>query len=191
MPGGKWAFQRTLTSIRGLMEGYAEIVASRTFGSDQLIVWVPRKKNFMRKILPGAIHEERQRALQQLAKFKLRCYGQNCRLSASSSQHVQSLVYEAGLRPEQWRLQCPNCNGQVGPDLDPVMAAPILKRWEELGRPALDNPTASAVFKSATVIKDLNEWIRKSDPSHLELAYLGQQLWPDATKMLDFLMAAA
>ena len=188
---GRWVLQRTLVSVGGLMSGYAEMVALRTPGSDQVIVWVPRSGGFVRRLVPGALHEERQEALRQLANFALRCYGEDCRLALASPQQVQSIVSEAGLRPEQWRLQCPTCGGQIGPDLSPVAAEPIVKRWEETGRPTLDNPAASAAFRSSPGISDLPEWIRKNEPSHLELAYLGQQLWPNAHAMLDFLTAAA
>lgn len=185
---GRWVFQRTLVSVGGLMSGYAEIVAESTPGSDQVIVWVPRSGTLVR-LLPGALNDERQEAIRQLANFALRCYGEDCTLSIGSPQQAQSVISEAGLRPEQWRFQCPLCGGPVGPDLASVAAEPIVNRWKERGSPTLDNPAASAVFRSAPKITDLPDWIRKNDPSHLELAYLGQQLWPDAHAMLESLKA--
>src|SRR2546423_798766 len=80
---GRWLFQRTLATLGGMMAGYAEMVAARTPGADQVVVWVPRS---------GVL---------------------------------------------QW----------------------------------------------------LPVWIAKSEPSHLELAYLGQQLWPDMQTMMKDLRA--
>jgi hypothetical protein len=184
--GGRWIFQRTLISVGGLMAGYAEIAAQNVSSADQIIVWVPRK-GFVRYIFHGIIHKERQEALYQLFGFLLRCYGNNCILKLSSPQQIQSVVSEFGLRPEQWRLSCPSCGGTIGPDLEPVSANKIIRRWQDVGRLPLENPAASAAFKSAPVISNLEDWIKKNNPSHLELAYLGQQLWPDTKSMLDSL----
>ena len=30
---------------------------------------------------------------------------------------------------------------------------------------------------------DLPNWIQESSPTHLELAYIGQQMWPDISTM--------
>jgi hypothetical protein len=110
-------------------------------------------------------------------------------MKLGSPQQVQSVVSEFGLRPEQWRLSCPSCGGTIGPDLEPVSADKIIRRWEEVGRLPLENPAASAAFKSAPVISNLEDWIKKNNPSHLELAYLGQQLWPNTKSMLDSLFS--
>src|ERR1700720_590858 len=42
---GIWVFQRTLVSVGGFMPGYAELAAARLSVSDQVIVWVPRKRS--------------------------------------------------------------------------------------------------------------------------------------------------
>lgn len=173
-----------------MMSGFAELVAAHTPGSDQVIVWVPRS-NVLARLLPGALHQERQEALGQLANFDLRCYGEDCTLSIGSPQQAHSVVSEDGVRPEQWRLQCPTCGGPVGPDLALLASEPIIDRWKKRGRPTMDNPGASAAFRSAPDITDLPGWVVKNDPSHLELAYLGQQLWPDAHAMLESLKAGA
>lgn len=186
---GRWVFQRTLTSLGGMMEGYAKLVAARTPGTDQVIVWVPRATH-LRSLRQGALHEERDDAIRQLCCLALQCYGDDCAIAQSSPQQVRSLVDEHGIPPEQWRLQCPKCGGVVGPDLEPVTAHPLIKKWLALDRPLLDNPAASAAFKSAAAVDDLPAWIAKNDPSHLELAYLGQQLWPAIEDMLRDLGAA-
>jgi hypothetical protein len=185
---GRWVFQRTLTTLGGLMEGYAEMVAARTRGADQVIVWVPRLA--MLRLLPGALHEEREAAIQQLSLIPLRCYGNDCAVEVTSVQDTRRYVVENGVPPERWRLECPVCHDVVGPDLESVVAHPIITQWRAIGQPALDNPIASAAFASATNIDDLPSWVAQNDPSHLELAYLGQQIWPGIRSMLEHLQAA-
>ena len=185
---GRWVFQRTLTSLGGMMEGYAELVATRTPGADQVIVWVPRATH-LRNLRQGALHEERDDALRQLCRLTLRCYGDDCTVARSSPQEVRSVVDERGIPPEQWRLQCARCRGVVGPDLEAITSHPLITKWLSLGRPPLDNPAASAAFKSAAAVDDLPAWIAKNAPSHLELAYLGQQLWPTIENMFTALGA--
>lgn len=187
---GRWIFQRTLVSVGGLMAGYAELVASRTPGSDQVIVWVPQGGGLIRRIVPGILERERQRALNKLSSFSHRCYGAECSLDIITPQQAQSLLHEFHVDPAQWRLGCPSCSGQVGPNLEVVSAGPILERWDQLYRPPLDNPVASATFKAAPQVSDLERWVSDNDPSHLELAYLGQQLWSDTGEMLQYLASA-
>jgi hypothetical protein len=173
------------------MAGYAELVAARTPGADQVIVWVPSSTGLLRSLAAGSLYKETQDAIAGLLEFVLRCYGDDCALSSGSTQHVQGLVSEFGQRPERWRLQCPTCGGAVGPDLQPVTTDLIITRWRQVGSPILDPPTASAAFRSATPISDLPNWIQRSDPSHLELAYLGQQMWPSAAAMMKYLASVA
>jgi hypothetical protein len=187
----RWVFQRTLVSVGGLMAGYAEMAASQVSIADQVIVWVPRSTGLVGTLLNGTLHHECQAALSELVAFTLRCYGNDCPLTLSSTQHVQSVITEIGHRPARWRLQCPTCAGQVGPDLAPVATGSILSRWNSVGRPPLENPAASATFRSAAPISDLADWVQKNEPSHLELAYVGQQLWPDARTMLESMGAGA
>src|SRR5262249_47273354 len=98
---------------------------------------------------------------------------------------VRAAVREEGIRPEDWRLVCPTCGKVAGADLAPVRPEPIVKRWLAVGKPPLDNPAASAAFRSAPIVQDLPAWLAKSEPSHLELAYLGQQMWPTIRDMLE------
>lgn len=186
----RWVFQRTLISVGGMMAGYAEIEPSQVSVAGQIIVWIPPRGGFLRGLMPSALHSERNEALHQLAAFILRCYGKDCPLTIAYVQQAQSVVADASLRPAQWRLQCPTCVGKVGPSLEVVNAKTIIQRWEAVGRPCLENPGASAVFSAAAPIKDLPAWVGKNDPSHLELAYLGQQLWADLHTMMAALSSA-
>ena len=70
------------------------------------------------------------------------------------------------------------------PDISKINAKLILKRWEEVGRPNIDHPAASRTTKSVGLIGNLDEWIRIYEPNLHELAYVGQQLWPDYADFL-------
>jgi len=175
MRDGRWVFQRTLITVGASMSGVAEMAAERVLGSDQVIVWVPPLGK------PRGRQEELE-ALRQLAMMRLRCYGEDCNLSSTP---VTKCVGQTGGGPEGWRLSCPHCAEVVGPDLEPVIAERIVARWEEAGRPALEDSGACSLFASTPAINDLRAWLAKNDdPSNLELAYLGQQMWPDIVSML-------
>jgi hypothetical protein len=157
--------------------------------SQQIIVWVPIRRLPILSLLPSAIHRERQMTLGELRRFKLVCYALECDQPkpGSSSQGITPAlaIQESGLQPDQWLLLCPSCGTKVGPDIDNVSAAPIVRRWESLGRPPLEHPWADpTVVRSGAPITDLPRWIEDLHPSHLELAYLGQQMWPDIAAML-------
>lgn len=171
----RWLFQRTLTSV-GTMAGYAELAASEVATANQIIVWVPPRRMF--GWAPSStIHLERQQALAQLGVLSMRCYGNECNLNFDQPLAIRTIIYERGIKPEQWSLICPLCGGIVGPNLEPVTADGVIRRWNKVGKPALENPCASALFKSAAAVSDLPAWILSNTPSHLELAYLGQQMW--------------
>src|SRR5882724_11472027 len=145
---GRWLFQRTLVSVGGMMSGFAELVAARVPSAQQIIVWVPPRRWLFDRWSLVSIHTERQRALAQLSELSLRCYGNECDLKLDNSFAVRTLVHENGLKPEQWYLICPGCGGIVGPDLSLVNPTGIIRRWNKVGKPALENPAASAMFKS-------------------------------------------
>ena len=187
----RWVFQRTLTTISGLYEAVAE---SETFfvpESDKIIVWVPGRRGIVTWFATESLHRERELALGQLARLRLRCYGKRCGIAPKSLAAAKAVVHESGVHPEDWRLSCPQCGGRVGPDLGCIGREPIIARWNSVGRPELENPAAGATFSSVGTIPDLPEWIQKNDPSHLELAYVGQQMWTEISVMLDELASAA
>jgi hypothetical protein len=98
---------------------------------------------------------------------------------------ASSLVREHGVQPDHWLLICPLCGASVGPDLGVISRDAIVARWEAVGRPALENPGAGAGIRSAAAVTDLPAWIAQLDSSPFELAYLGQQIWPDILSMLQ------
>jgi hypothetical protein len=56
---------------------------------------------------------------------------------------------------------------------------------ELLGRPPPEKPWTDPTFaRSEAAITDLPKWIDDLQPSHIELAYLGEQMWPDIVAML-------
>jgi len=67
----------------------------------------------------------------------------------------------------------------VAPDLRGLDTELILEQWERLGRPVLENPGAAPDIVSIRPIDDLRHWIDFHQPMANELAYVGQQLWPD------------
>jgi hypothetical protein len=183
---GRWVFQRTLVSVGGMLEVYAGLSALVST-ADEIIVWVPKRRGIMYWLGTSALHDERRLALNQLADLRMRCYGDDCPMMPQSVSAAKSLVDEAGVYPERWHLICPSCTGQAGPDLECVQAGPIIERWNALAKPVVENPAASAAIRSVRAITDLAKWVKGSQPSHLELAYVGQQLWPNIADMLEAL----
>jgi curved DNA-binding protein CbpA len=186
---GCWVFQRTLVLMGQMLGQIALLRAEEVPVSKQLIVWSPPSRLPILSSLPARIHRERQRALGELETVTLVCYGENClppKPGVKSPQGIKPVlaIQETGVQPEFWRFVCPSCGASVGPDLSLVSAVPIVEKWLSVGRPALDPPGAGAGIASIRPIADLAEWIANSKPSHLELAYVGQQMWPNIAAML-------
>src|SRR5216683_5538607 len=172
---GQWVFQRTLISVASV-PGFAELAAAQIPTADQIIVWVPYRK--LSHLVPSRVHEERQRALRSLYGLKLICYGKGCDLGHDGIATTHRSLNETTIYPQDWRLICPSCSAACGPDLSVVSPEPIVDKWHECGQPRLEDPGASVLFRSAKPIENLPRWIEQhSNPSQLELAYLGQQLW--------------
>jgi hypothetical protein len=187
---GQWVFQRTLVALGGLMAGAAELAAQQVPSAGQVIVWVPQRRGLLRRIDFSAMQAERQIALHELWTMDFLCYGDGCDLEIRRPSGIAQLIEERGIAPEHWHLSCPECGAVAGPNLTPVTADGILKQWHKAGRPKLESPSASRLFKAATPISDLAKWVEAGDPSHLELAYVGQQMWSNISAMLDDLKKA-
>jgi hypothetical protein len=186
---GRWLFQRTLVVIGQMLGDIALLHAAEVPVSEQMIVWAPSRQIPLLSMLPSKIHQERQLALGELGRLKLVCYGEKCSApkpgSSSYGMAPTSVIRELGVQPNKWLLLCPSCGNSVGPDIASLSATPLLMRWASLGRPALENSAAGFGIQSATPVVDLPQWITQSQPSLLELAYLGQQMWPDIATMLS------
>jgi len=185
---GRWVFQRTLIVIGQMLGDIARLHAMEVAVSDQVVVWSPPTRLPILGALPSAVHRERQQALSELQRLRLVCYGDKCGApkpgSGSDGMAANSAIRELGVQPDKWLLVCPFCGASVGPDVACMTGEPLKRRWELIGRPRLENPGAGAGIQSAAEIVDLARWISSSEPSHLELAYLGQQMWSDIGSML-------
>ncbi len=185
---GRWMFQRTLIVIGQMLGDIARLHAMEVAVSDQVVVWSPPTRFPILGALLSAVHRERQRALSELQRLSLVCYGNKCRApkpgSGSDGIAASSAIRESGVQPDRWLLVCPFCGASVGPDIACMTDEQLIRRWESVGRPRLENPGAGAGLQSAAEIVDLPQWIGRSEPSHLELAYLGQQMSPDIGTML-------
>jgi hypothetical protein len=179
---GRWVFQRTLVCVGGPL-GLGELATMNVPVAHQVIVWSPPARGVGHWFGTAALQRERDSALGELEGLPLRCYGNNCR-AARKQGFAKSAVVERGVYPDKWYLACPVCRGQFGPDLDRVCVEVIVSRWKHSGKPALDNPAAGADWRSAPEVVDVPRWIERSDPSPLELAYVGQQLWATMREML-------
>jgi len=183
-----WIFQRTLVCIssdpnRFIAESHVERVPT----ASEVIVWVPGPRGLFNF---GAVDRERDLAVGRLARFRMRCYGNECDLSPYSNAAVKALVRERSVWPQDWNLACPRCGAVAGPDIAGVRPEPIIERWKNIGRPVLENPGASPLFRSAPKVRDLPEWMGRTEPSHLELCYVAQQMWPDIFDMLNQVVCA-
>jgi hypothetical protein len=185
----RWLFQRTVVVVGTTFGDIARLHASSVPVSDQMIVWSPPRRFPILGTLPSAVHRERERALTELHQVRLVCYGENCKAPkpavGSEALTASAVIRESGVQPDKWFLLCPFCSGTVGPDISGMAREPLIMRWQSHGRPPLENPGAGAGWESIPEVVDLPKWIDDLQPSHLELAYLGQQLWPNIASMLE------
>lgn len=185
----RWVFQRTTIVIGKVGAEMATLHAMDVPVANQVVVWVPPTRLPILGSLPSAIHRERQQALDELGRLRLVCYGDKCDAakpgSASNGLATTSVIKESGVQPDKWVLLCPKCGATVGPDIASMVAGPLVRRWESVGRPRLENPGAGWNLQPAAAVVDLPEWIERCQPSHFELAYLGQQIWSNIEGMLD------
>lgn len=184
---GRWLFQRTGVMIGQIHGELGRLEAMQLPVSDQIIVWCPPRRIPIFSALPSAIHRERQNALNELNRLKLVCYGEKCQApkpgSTSDGLATSAVIQESGVRPDKWLLLCPSCRASVGPDLGFMTThsplSIVIQRWETLGRPGLDDPSAGAALDSAGNVVDLAEWAKRLKPNPFEFAYMAQQMWPD------------
>lgn len=161
---GRWVHQRVLV-VTGSMPSLEPPEANR------YLIWVPPKSGFLgaRKSSPQV---EARRASEELNQIRFYCFG--CGWEGMGNKLVCS-----GGEPRHWLLQCPECFVLVAPDLRGLGTEVIIEQWQRLGRPALENPGASWNIVSIKPVNDLRNWIDSFEPMANELAYVGQQLWPN------------
>lgn len=185
---GRWVFQRTLIITGQRLGEIAQLRAMEVAVSGQVVVWSPPRRFPIVGALPLEVERERHQALREFHRWRLVCYGNRCRAkrpgSGSNGMAARSVIRESGLHPDKWLLVCPYCGASVGPDITCMTGELLIHRWESVGRPRLEYPVAGAGIQSLGNIVDLAEWIGCSEPSQFELAYLGQQMWPDIASML-------
>lgn len=173
---GRWVLQRVFTTVIGLDQQLDEI--SRPDISFESLLWIPPKVNFKRAFLRSV--NEGSIALAELHYIPLICSRCN-----GGWVHPRILITDESIGPEGWRLRCPEHSCLVGPDVQPLRRDVMIQRWLSIGRPLLDNPSAATSIKSVGPVINLEEWIHRFQPMDLELAYVGQQLWPTFSEFIQ------
>jgi len=161
---GRWVHQRVLVVTGGMP-------SLEPPGANRYLIWVPPKSGFLGARKSGPQVEGRC-ASEELNQIRFHCFG--CGWEGMGNKLVCS-----GGEPRYWLLQCPECFAVVAPDLRGLDTEVIIEQWHRLGRPALENPGASWNIVSIKPINDLRDWIDSFEPMANELAYVGQQLWPN------------
>jgi len=140
--------------------------------ASQYLVWVPPKRGAfgLRKV---SLQEEISNSIRKLNLIPFIC----------TTCGWKGLGQELGYAGERsyYALRCPECLGSQGlePDLRALDEKSILEQWVKLGKPVLENPGAAPNIVSIKPIADLEHWIKAFNPMPNELAYVGQQLWPN------------
>jgi hypothetical protein len=184
---GRWVLQRVFTTVRGMLEQIDEL--HRPWVSYESLIWAP-SYGILGRVIPAlrSLYEA-DKALEEAQRIIFIC--PRCNWTGSQPGIVTGKI--SGIRsggPEHWLLRCRECGrlpeGRgapdrhiLQPDITNVDANLIVKRWEERRRPKLDAPEASRTTKSVGPIVDLHKWIERYEPSLYELAYVGQQMWPN------------
>lgn len=144
--------------------------------ANQSLVWVSPPKGFLgsRKI---SLQEEIYSSIRELNYIPFLC--PNC--------GWQGWGKELGYAGERiyYALKCPECSENPYPDLRGLDENIIVKRWIELGKQTLEAPGAASNIVSIEPIRDLKIWIESFKPMANELAYVGQQLWPNFSTFIQ------
>lgn len=161
---GRWAHQKVLIITR-------TIPSLAPPEANQRLVWVPPESKFLglKRTKPQV---EAQCASEELNQIPFVC--PRCGWKGMGSE-----LDCIGDKPAYWLLECPECFALIEPDLCGLDSEVIIRQWDRLGRPALENPGAALNIVSAPPINDLRNWNDSFKPMANELAYVGQQLWPN------------
>lgn len=172
----RWVIQRVLTTVKGMMATTDEM--ARPAISRESLVWVPRHwLSAFRSFETGV---QASRALNELQQISLVCS------ACDWTGNVPGIEVNPREGPTGWRLRCSDCYMLVGPNLDGLDPSAIIQRWKEQGKPRLDSPAASVLIESVAPLLDLETWIQddKYPPMENEVAYVGQQLWPNFAQFI-------
>jgi outer membrane protein assembly factor BamB len=140
--------------------------------ASQYLVWVPPKRGAfgLRKV---SLQDEISNSIRELNIIPFICTTCGWRGTGQELGYAGEQSYYA--------LKCPECFGfeSLEPDLRGLDENSIIERWVKLDKPVLEAPGAARNIVSIRPIADLKHWIRSFVPMPNELAYVGQQLWPN------------
>ena len=178
---GRWVVQRVFTTAEEFM-AKIDYLAKPAI-ADEGVVWVPPRGgvNGLASIFNQSA--ESWRALYELQYIPFVCSMQYDRCNWKGFQ-PRVWLYGSSPRPMFWRVRCPKCGSIAFPDIADLDYDIIINRWKSLGRPALDNPAAAKMIVSVKPVYDFKKWIENFKPMETELAYVGQQLWPNLAHFL-------
>ncbi|MDA8217651.1 MAG: PQQ-binding-like beta-propeller repeat protein [Dehalococcoidales bacterium] len=170
---GRWVSQKVL-HVRA-HGGYLFEMTLTDWYKNRL-VWVPPRPGFLgrRRI---SVQEEASRARAEASRLLLWC--PTCGWRGQGREAGVS-----GYAPV-WKPKCPECAEDLLPDLCQLDREAIVEMWETRGKPALEPPHASMELASVMPISDLRQRLSFREWSGEELAYVGQQLWPDLASFLQ------
>ena len=136
----------------------------------EYLAWVPPKKGLFgqRKI---SLQDEISDSIRELHYIPFVC-------TACPWEGTGRELDYAGER-SYYALKCPKCYSSLEPDLRGLNKRIIIEKWVDSGKPVLESPGTAPNIVSTKPIIDLEHWIRSFKPMPNELAYVGQQLWPN------------
>lgn len=181
---GRWVIQRTFTTLTKWELLQSVDIFGKPTIADEGVVWVPPRGglNGIKSAFAGSA--ESWRALYELQYIPFICSAQYDKCTWNG---LQGRVWLDGSspRPMFWRVRCPKCGNIALPDVSGFDSEIIFNRWISLDKPVLDNPAAAKTIKSVKRISDIPKWIDDFRPTSMELAYVGQQMWPSLAHFLQ------
>lgn len=163
---GRWVLQRNLI-ITGKSAWFNPPPPPE---ADIALVWVSPKGGFL-GLGKMSAENETSRAESELKQIPFKCY------RCGWEGRWNGVIYPS--RQIYVNLICPECLSSIYPDLRELNIEVIIRQWDQLGRPPLEMPGAAANIKGMKPIENLADWITSFKPMENELAYVGQQLWPN------------
>jgi len=169
---GRWVLQKVFTTVQGFI-GETDLLAKPSI-ADEGLIWAPPRGGLQGLTAIFRRSEESLRAIQELQRIALVC--SECTWKGFNPR-IATRWSSSG--PASWIISCPKCGRIAGPDIDDIDWDNIISRWKDMGMPRLEHPACAKLITSTRPIFDLEEWIQSFEPMEKELAYVGQQLWPN------------